>query len=300
MLQDFEKAHQKNVENRLWEIHGLINGCHRKQLKQYNSNDGKKKRVEKRKAQNFYLQFVKSGQCFYRSFLQALHSHFGGIPLQAIAQIPALSLPSSGENVRISDELQSLLMKTCHQTLIQLGDLSRWRETQLKSQNKNWEPAKGYYDLASRINPSSGASNNQLAVMALQDKNHLESVYLLYLTLVAEEPFPSAEGNLKTGFRKIEARLSETEVPQVAQSAVENLVVLFVRLHVYFFKACDLPDLDELENDTLKEMEINMKNLSTDTTLSKMVLINIAAVYFAEQRLHGKIPSIVRPIIKQN
>ena len=305
MLQDFKSAQRRGVENRLWDNHGKVNNRYRKQLKQLRKFDGKKKVVEQRKIERHFLYFIKSSQRFYRGFIQSLNSHFGGIKdLEVAANKLMLPTLSIGEPMPATDGLQRQLSTSCHQTLIRLGDLSRWRETQLGTKDRNWSPAIGYYDLASRINSASGASHNQLAVIALQDVNHLGAVYHLYLAIAVEEPHPNAKDNLEVEFQKVEEAWSKNEpiLREEARSArgvPKALVASFVRLHACYYSGKDIPEREELERDTLQELAMNLKDRSIDSTLSKMVLINIAAEYFAEQRLRGEFNITARSLSQE-
>ena len=295
ILQDFKLAQRRGVENRLWDIHGKIHSQYRKQLRQFRKADGKKKVVEQRKTEKHFLDFIKSSQRFYRGYIQSLSSHFGGgKDLEAVANKLMLSTLSFEEPMPTTGSLQRMLSTSCHQTLIRLGDLSRWRETQMETKDRNWGPAIGYYDLASRINPASGASHNQLAVIALQDMNHLGAVYHLYLALAVEEPHPNAKDNLEVEFQKIEEAWTKEEPilrekVSDAQGAPKDLAASFVRLHACCYNGRDLLEHEELERGTLKELAVNLKDRPIDGTLSKIVIVNIAAEYFAGQRLQGKL-----------
>ena len=294
ILQDFELAHRRSIEDRLWDIHGKINSQYRKQLRLLRRADGKRKAVEERKTEKHFLHFVKSSQCFYRGYIQSLNAYFGGVKgLEAVANKLTLSALSDNKPTPATGRLQSLLSNSCHQSLIRLGDLSRWRETQLDTKQRNWGPAIGYYDLASRVNPASGASHNQRAVIALQDADHLGAVYHLYLALVVEEPHPNAKDNLGVQFQKIveawdkdESKLQERV--RDTQGAPKPLAASFVRLHAYYYNGRDILKHEELERDVLKQLAVTVKDRSIDSTLSKMVLVNIASEYFAEQRLQCK------------
>lgn len=294
LLQCFEKAQKKNLEYRLWDVHGLINRSHRQQLKQFRGSDGRKKRVEKRKTERVYLDFIKKSQHFYRRYLKNVHAQFGCLrDLEATARSSLLSK----ELAPVNDDLHRMLLLSCHQSLIRLGDLSRWRETQLQTQTRsqNWGPAREYYDLASSINPASAESNNQLAVIALQQMDHLETVHRLYLTMIAEEPHPCAKSNLEAGFRKLEATWSKNEEQkgEVTPFLVSSLDTSFVRLHIYCYKGDVCAEVDELENYTLTLLETNARERSVDIVLLKIVLINIAAGSVVNDQLRGKFQVIL-------
>jgi Est1 DNA/RNA binding domain len=168
-----------------------------------------------------------------------------------------------------------------------LGDLSRYRETELVTgKQRNWGPAIGYYDLASIINPASGASHNQLAVIALEDANHLRATYHLYRALSAQEPYPTAKRNLELEFRKILSAWAKRELIPREDAGIPGkaLTPWFVYLHTQCYKGLDFQEHDELENEVLSQLAVDLKERSLEGTLQKFVLINIAAEDFAKVR----------------
>jgi hypothetical protein len=177
--------------------------------------------------------------------------------------------------------------------LIHLGDLSRYRETELKHQERNWGPAVGYYNLAIRILPKSGVAHNQQAVVALADGNHLRAIYHLYRSLCAELPHPSARGNLELEFKKIIAAWDRGE-PLVKKELKDGtganraLTSWFVRLHSKCYKGVDFPQHEELENEVISQLACELKEGHNEGRLQTIVLINVAAQYWATRRLHGK------------
>lgn len=197
--------------------------------------------------------------------------------------------------IRATGDLRKHILQSCHATLIRLGDLSRYRETELVSQDRNWGPAIGYYDLATIIYPASGASHNQLAVIALADGNHLKATYHLYRALAAQEPHPSAKGNLEIEFRKVMSAWAKRELirPEDAGIPGRSLGPWFVYLHAQCYKGADFPEHDELESEVLNQLAVDVKERSLETTLQKFCLINIAAEDFTKTRSRGKPPDIV-------
>jgi hypothetical protein len=130
-------------------------------------------------------------------------------------------------------ETREQVIKSCHRTLVFLGDLSRYRE--VPKTQKNWGPATGYYTLAKTLIPSSGTPHNQLAVIAINEGSNLSATYHLYRALSVAEPFPQAGENLGLGFRKA-LKAYRTEQPTAnlmrkEEQLVRNLISLFVRLH---------------------------------------------------------------------
>ena len=193
----------------------------------------------------------------------------------------------------MSDALRRFIFLSCHQTLVRLGDLSRWRETQIATKDRNWGPAKGYYELAGVMYPSSGASHNQLAVIALVDVDHLRATYHLYRALAVDEPHPSAKGNLEIEFRKIEEThhrggLITNGLNSHGFNPRKALVGRFVRLHAHCYKGLEFQEHEELESEVLSQIVVDLKDLSLDGAFNKFVLINIAAEFYAGLRLQGE------------
>ncbi|KKA21903.1 hypothetical protein T310_4067 [Rasamsonia emersonii CBS 393.64] len=265
---DFEAACTENVEARLWDAHVKINNRFRKVLARFRDENGKKRPVEKRKLEKHYLDFIKSSQRFYRGYIQHLSSHFGGIPeLEKVARKFNFENLSAEQPVNLDGDLRKRVLLSCHATLIRLGDLSRYRETELVSgKNRNWGPAIGYYDLASVINPDSGASHNQLAVIALADGNHLRATYHLYMALSAKDPHPTSKGNLEIEFRKIMNAWAKRELIPREDAGIPGkaLTPWFVYLHAQCYKGVDFPEHDELENEVLSQLAVDLKERSLE------------------------------------
>lgn len=185
------------------------------------------------------------------------------------------------------------ILRSCHQTLVHLGDLSRYRETELAPKKYNWGPATGYYDLATAIYPASGASHNQLAVIARVDANHLRATYHLYRALAVEEPHETAKGNLELEFKKIHTAWDKGELiintpNRDIQKPGKALVGWFMRLHARCYNGIDFVEHDELESEVLSQLAIDLKERSLEGTLNKFILINISAEHFAAKRLRGE------------
>jgi hypothetical protein len=245
---------------------------------------------------------------FYRGYIQRLASHFADVPeILQIAQkfnldsrgfLPSLPLTtrltflalSADPPIRANPLLQHLLVQSCHATLIRLGDLSRYRETELLLKERNWGPAKGYYDLATAVDPSFGASYNQLAVIARNDGDHLRVVYYLYRALAVEHPQPLARDNLEKEFKKILNRdMEKTLIPiQDAGRPGSGLQAWFVAFHANCARGIDSKRRREQEREFLSQLAVDLKERPLDSTLSKFVLINIAAEHLARQQDEGK------------
>jgi hypothetical protein len=169
----------------------------------------------------------------------------------------------------------------------------------LVSKERNWGPAIGYYDLASVIYPASGASHNQLAVIALADANHLKATYHLYRALSAQEPHPTARGNLEIEFRKVMSLWAKGELVRRDDAGTpgRSLAPLFVYLHAQCYRGVDFPEHDELESEVLNQLAVDLKERSLEGILQKFCLISIAAEDSSRTRSDGKCSDITLEIL---
>lgn len=178
--------------------------------------------------------------------------------------------------------------------MIRLGDLSRYRETELVHKDRNWGPAIGYYDLASNINPSSGTSHNQLAVIALEDGNQLRATYHFYRACSALEPHPS-RGNLEKQFKRI---LNKKSIIPSEDAGIPGraLIPWFVYLHAECYQGVDFAEHDELENEVMSQLTVGLKERALEATLQKFVFINMAAEDCSRIKSKGECWHYVFPV----
>ncbi|KAL9006933.1 MAG: hypothetical protein Q9188_000309 [Gyalolechia gomerana] len=250
---------------------------------------GKRKPVEERKAGKSYLDFIKSSQRFYRGYIQELASHFGGIhEIEAVARRFKPDGAASGKMLQMPPDLQHALLQSCHRTLIHLGDLSRYRESELNTKKeKNWGPALGYYDLAIAIYPPSGIPCNQLAIISKSEGDHARALYHLYRAQSAPEPPPTAFANLELEFKKIREAWKRDYLVFDArnENPLSKLQHFFPLLHSHCFDSFDIGDYENLESDVLQQFTTGLKELSLETNfVNRMVLSNIAADFAAGDR----------------
>ncbi|KAF2843813.1 hypothetical protein M501DRAFT_926145 [Patellaria atrata CBS 101060] len=291
LLRDFLYATQRGIENELWAVHSKLNTRFRKQIYAL-QKAGKSRTVELRNVNKQFVGFIKLSQRFYRDYIFQLDTHYDGIPElhKAANKCGHIGTQHKGPGAPHTPELTHRLLLSCYQTLIYLGDLSRYRETETGGKEQNWGPAVGYYGLATEIYPQSGMAHNQQAVIALADGNHLRATYHLYRSLSTKEPHPLALKNLEIEFKKIVSAWDKGELINNRRGGEGNvpgkaLIAWFVRLHSKCYKGEDFNGHDELENEVLSQLALELKERSLEGTLQKFVLINIAAEYFASVKL---------------
>ena len=194
-----------------------------------------------RQLSRFYLQFIKDSQRFYRDYIYHLSTTFGGIPeLESVAHQVKHGVVGESSQTLASPDLRQTVLDSCHQTLIYLGDLSRYRASEKLDKNPDFGPAIGYYDLGCTLVPTSGMSHHQLAVVALEQRHHLRAIYHLYRAMVVDDPHPNAANNLKLEFDKTNTAWDRGELiqkgsPNDPESSKRTLVGWFVRLHSIVF-----------------------------------------------------------------
>ena len=175
--------------------------------------------------------------------------------------------------------LKRQIIRSCYLTLVQLGDLSRYRETELQAKERKWGPAKGYYDLAIALDPTSGMSYNQLAVIALTDQDHLRAVYYLYRAICVENPAPQARGNLELEFKKLRTRALQGKPISSGDAAVEGKQELQNRFVVFHARCAEsgFAGYEDQQIEILHLLADELRERPFDTVIRKFCLINIAA-----------------------
>lgn len=262
-----------------------MNNAFRSYLGSLRREDQRRKTVERRKAEKIYLDFIKASQRFYRGFIQRICSHFSNLgELYSISQKMHLDSLSIDTPVNVTLAQKQQLLRSCHMALINCGDLSRYREIELSNKDRNWGPAKGYYQCAADLDPTSGHSFNQLSVMALADSDHFRALYYIYRCLGTTNPFPSAANNLGTELKKIR---SKPIMPATIETKLGSSEVPFLLFHArcygrdeHWNSAADLVALIEGLCGTIQHQPCN-------TSIRRLCFINIAASYQARKAIQA-------------
>lgn len=250
--------------------------------------------MEFRKVLKDFIDFIKSSQRFYRGYVKALACHYG--IQDDLKDITATLTPddlSTQSTNETRDQLHDAIIASCHQALVRLGDLSRWRETQYPAKKDHWGPAINYYELAKSLDIRSGVSHNQLAVIASVGANHLGTLYHLYRALVARNPYPGATGNLTVELKRLcESQRRSEAVPSVDNDP-HSLVTSFLHLHICCLERADISRIDDIQSDYFVKLEASLRGHIQDEVLERMILISIAAEYVAGVRLQGEFAQIL-------
>jgi hypothetical protein len=183
---------------------------------------------------------------------------------------------------------KQLVLQSCHSTLVHLGDLSRYRETELQDTNRDWGPAKGYYQLAITVLPTSGTPYNQLAVIAQTDQDVLGATYYLYRAFMIETPQDGAQKNLENEFVRICNRWTKPENFRAKDGIFMQFQARFVFFHAMCYAGKDFEEHRDLETELVHEITVTLLQKPDLSLLNKVCLINIAAESAVFERLRDK------------
>ena len=193
----------------------------------------------------------------------------------------------------VSPQLQAAVTLSCHQTLIYLGDLFRYRAAERLDKEPDWGPAIGYYALAASLRPESGLAFHQQSVVAFEQGDYLRSTYYLYRSINVIEPHPNAIPNLELQFKKITTGWQKGDLvpknsPQDPVASRKALLSWFIRFHSLSYNGNLFTGYDELEREVLSRTVTEMKACALDGILSKMSLINFCAQATAGNQFENK------------
>ncbi|TPX66358.1 hypothetical protein SpCBS45565_g04507 [Spizellomyces sp. 'palustris'] len=219
IMLDYDLAATNDAEANLWKlVHYKTIEEFRKKLKEATSRARRagrsisaEDRKELRVLTSSFRNFLADATVFYLRFIWRLTHHFSLHTVELIV-LKKLDFDLPGENPdtlphsQITPELQQRAIATCHRSLIYLGDLARYREIHADRKEKNWLPAKMFYNIAIRLIPSNGNPFNQLAVINTYAGNVLGAVECYFRSLVIQQPFSTAQDNLTILFEKVQKR----------------------------------------------------------------------------------------------
>jgi hypothetical protein len=289
---NLDPASRYTLEDKIWDCHVIVKIKLAAAIqKQCASKEAKP--VELRKVKKLFLEFIKSSQRHYRDYIGKLAEHAQGIPeLEAVSRRVHIT-PRHFSDILVESQTsqgsnKKAVLRSCHATLVRLGDLSRYRETELVKNDREWGPAIGYYDLARKICPEIGSPYNQLAVIARADSRHLSVVYYLYRAIVVDEPHPNGKKNLEREFRRILAQWKKGNKGERPSGPEAAMKFWFLCLHAKCYQGVEFEERDELENEVLGQLAVAVKEKPMDAILHKITLINIAAQRLAANETRAR------------
>ncbi|KAI5465803.1 hypothetical protein BGZ63DRAFT_400243 [Mariannaea sp. PMI_226] len=333
---DFEYAIAERADHILWTVHTSINHEYRRtlaRLKQLvqaekqqqqqqqqkgdkpsndkRNNDKQKadkqspqkqkdnrRNVEKRKLGDKYLTFLNIAQEFYKGYIQRLSARYDIPELKRIAHgIEVKETPASDIISPVPAQLYQIVLKSCHFTLICLGDLARY-QIQAGLRKSSYRISMAYYSLAYDLKTDSGYAFHQMGIISLEEGKDLDVIYYFYRGIAVEDPHPNAISNLESKFKTI--LQPDKNVPRKGPRVPHDaFATWFGKLHAVFYKGEVLSQSSELEREVLHRLDMATKSSSYGETLFKMILINIAS-YFVASKKYTEAASIATSKFCQN
>lgn len=271
---DFEYATANKTEHVLWDDHTTINNEYRRALSELKKSNNV---VEQRKTEKMYHNFLRVAQRFYTTYIQRLAGRYDIQELKRLAgKIPIGEENSPDQISPVPDQLYNFVLRSCHATLIRLGDLTRYRVLAKQKKTGGFESALTFYSLAHDLLPISGYGHHQMGIINLEENNHFDAVYHFYRAWVANEPHPNGEANLGA---KLHELVKSNPPPPRQVSAIPRAAFArwFLQLHAHFFRGQPFPQHAELEGEVIHRLEMLARNPDVGDVLLKAVLINMAA-----------------------
>ncbi|KAK4504726.1 hypothetical protein PRZ48_002688 [Zasmidium cellare] len=279
-------ANAGDHELRLWTSHTEGKRWFSRQLRDFRKKNPDRP-VEERQWTKQYLTFLKEGERFYREYIQKVNRACGGIPeLEAIAHASTEEDFGESQSTSTPTITREAAVASCHRIVIYLGDLARYRASDKLDRKPDFGPAVGWYGLAASIMPSSGLGHHQLAVVRLEDQNHLQGIYHFYRSIAVPQPHPHGKPNLGKEFDKTNAAWDRGELiqkgpPNDPDASKRMLVGWFVRFHSMCYKGEVFRGHAELEREVLSQLSNVIKQRPLEPTLQRMLLTNMAAQWVA-------------------
>ena len=282
IFSDLTYASEQCVEEKLWKRHTDVNGAYRQLLTLLTKSvhAGTTRRVEK-----MYSQFLRVSLQFYKGYLQRLLACYDVPEINRVAAGMGLESTPSGEKItQMSQATSNTILQSCHDTFVRLGDLARYR-IRAKPGKSSFETPLTYYSLAQDLLPDSGFAAHQIAIISLDEGNHLNVIYHFYRSGVVKNPHPHAKGNLEAEFKTLHQKRS---YDQISSSPSDAFAYWFSKLHAFYYKGEPFSQQTELENEVLHRLEKSAVAQNTTKCLITMSLVNICAHHVATRAMLGK------------
>lgn len=281
---DFEYATEEKTENMLWTLHTSVNSEYRRVLGKLKGNSHA---VGKRKVEKMYHNFLRIAQKFYKAYVQRLTARYDIPELKRIANGIEVSQLGADDIISpVPEKLNCLVLRSCHATLIRLGDLGRYRVQAKFKKFGSYDTALTYYALAHDLLPLSGFGHHQMGIIRLEEGNQFDVVYHFYRAWATTEPHPNAKGNLEAKFKDL--RAPNLPAPrQVSATPRDTFSMWFIKLHAFFYKGESFSQHSELEGEVIHRLDMIAKSSESGDMLLKTVLVNISAFHVAGLRYEG-------------
>ncbi|CAJ0757981.1 3000_t:CDS:10 [Entrophospora sp. SA101] len=198
ILIDLKKAIENKIQEKLWRniFYNHIEELKHKLFKIKHENIS-----EYQAAYHELCRYLDLGTGFYHTLVNVLKIR-ENIDLDRIGIeifLNSINTPSNGSRSASKFKRKELTAEFIQQCLIRLGDFARYRVAILESDEKRWEFARHFYNMAAMIycdNGSSRGAQEQLAILAFYNENDLDTVYWHCFSLATKQPPKIAADNL--------------------------------------------------------------------------------------------------------
>lgn len=173
-----------------------------------------------------------------------------------------------------------------HMSLVALGDTARYAQKVLPNHHgHDWSIAQQHYESALQFLPFNGKVYNQLALLAMNERQGIKSVYLYARSLACETPFSSRENLVHAVGRGRAKRVDEQiRCTSIAEVGERVGALLLTCLHA-------LVSRERLEAEDIDGDEDDRRQDTWDTAVSNLLsglrfyLETCAALLLAGERL---------------
>ncbi|KAG0502516.1 hypothetical protein HPP92_002588 [Vanilla planifolia] len=225
ILEDHDFSEKHEVEFMLWQLHykrieefrAHINVAKStgSAVPQGGRSPARSDRIKK--IRSAFKSFLSESTGFYHDLILKIQAQYG-LPLGYFSEGPDTQIFLSKDDKRSADMKKGLL--SCHQCLIYLGDLARYKGIygDGDSVSREFAAASSYYMQAASLCPSSGNPHHQLAILASYSSDDLVTIYRYFRSLAVEAPFSTARDNLIIAFEKNRQRVAQLPTVKAAST----------------------------------------------------------------------------------
>ncbi|KAF2229699.1 hypothetical protein EV356DRAFT_520678 [Viridothelium virens] len=271
----------ENLEGRLWAVHTALNQRFREAFKRQDATG-------ETNLAKIYLKFIKSSQCYYRDHIRELNHRFGCEEFAVLTTPSSLIKDGLQKSEHIDKDLRNFVLVSCYDSLIALGDLSRWRELLFPGSSVSWSPARSAYYLASLICPESGEHHHQLALTFIAEEDHFNALYHLSRS---RSTLPQNDINLRREIRKISAA-DESNVLKDSISRHQDpgntasLVAAVINAYCIYFSRKELDQFALTMSEEFFELSTSILRSDVREEMCNLPIIRMVIMTIAMEQSH--------------
>ncbi|TPX33570.1 hypothetical protein SmJEL517_g03544 [Synchytrium microbalum] len=293
LIRHLDFAVDKDVDAILWKtVHYRVIEDFRKRIRLGLSGVDDKAAAKERKndlkvlSASFH-QFLMESAGFYLNLLRKLKTEYDLDIVEKLVLNRLGTEPNGADAARqkatiskntVSAETQVRATLVCHRVLLQLGDITRYKEFYSDRKEKNYSTAKLFYRLAAQLAPAYGNPHNQLAVVESLEGNELGAVEHYLRSLLVAHPFSAARDNLLILLQKASGK----RLPD-GRSDYSKFVDLFLAFHGAVFSLDHKTPVNEAKGVVSNAFRENLvkKGTISSSILTQVFIVSIGCLYMA-------------------